>query len=142
VQCEQIRPLLDQYAEGTLPGYKVSWVVQHLAGCSDCTAAAGAARSVAQRQPVSASPRATARATVAAVAAVTAEAQRRSAETNLEDVRRPMPHWVRWVAVLLIAAAAGGAAWLFLGAPAPHQGPRTVSNSAQSDAIGRGCPTA
>jgi predicted nucleic acid-binding Zn-ribbon protein len=38
VNCSLIRSYLQEHAAGTLPAYKAGWVVQHLAGCPDCTA--------------------------------------------------------------------------------------------------------
>jgi len=101
MQCDQIRPYLEPYAEGTLPGYKVAWVVQHLAGCEACNAAAEARRSPArsaQQVPV----------------AATVEQPART-ETAFEPVQRPVPLWLQWATAVLVMAAAGGAVWLILG---------------------------
>lgn len=38
MNCSLIRSYLQEYAAGTLPAYKAGWVVQHLAGCEDCSA--------------------------------------------------------------------------------------------------------
>ncbi|HWI51760.1 MAG TPA: zf-HC2 domain-containing protein [Symbiobacteriaceae bacterium] len=101
MQCDQIRPYIDSYAEGTLPGYKVAWVVQHLAGCEACHAAADAAR------------RCPARSVQQAPVAATVEPAR--AETAFEPVQRPVPRWLQWATAILVMAAAGGAVWLILG---------------------------
>ncbi len=34
--CDQIRVLLDAYGVNELPGFKVTWVAQHLGGCQAC----------------------------------------------------------------------------------------------------------
>lgn len=36
MNCKQIRDLLDDYNANELPGFKVTWVAQHLGGCQAC----------------------------------------------------------------------------------------------------------
>ena len=97
MQCDQIRRYLEQYAEGSLPGYKAAWVVQHLAGCPACTTAAEEAR----RDPVGSTP---------AAAAIEHEPNR--PEGAFEAVQRPVPRWLQWATAILIVVAVGGAVWL------------------------------
>lgn len=101
MQCDQIRPYIESYVEGTLPGYKVAWVVQHLAGCETCNAAAEAARR--QLAPHM------------HVAPVAATVEPSKSETAFEPVQRPVPLWLQWATAVLVMAAAGGAVWLILG---------------------------
>ncbi|HYF77451.1 MAG TPA: zf-HC2 domain-containing protein [Symbiobacteriaceae bacterium] len=100
MQCDQIRQYLTAYVDGTLPGYKTAWVIQHLAGCQACAAAVAAERRAAEDHPV---PMA---------AAVEPEARRQ--ETNSEAVQRPVPAGVQVAAAVLLIAAAGGAFWLLV----------------------------
>jgi anti-sigma factor RsiW len=100
MQCDQIRQYLTAYVDGTLPGYKTAWVIQHLAGCQACAAAVAAERRGAEDHPV---PMA---------AAVEPEARRQ--ETDSEAVQRPVPAGVQVAAAVLLIAAAGGAFWLLV----------------------------
>lgn len=106
MQCDQIRAYLDQYAEGSLPGYKAAWVVQHLAGCPSCTAEADAARQKRTLPP----PAVAARTQTAA----TTKPDEIPAENAFEAVQRPIPRWLQWATAVLITAATGGAAWVLL----------------------------
>jgi len=97
VQCDQIRPYLEQYAEGSLPGYKAAWVVQHLAACPACTGAAEAAR----RAPDKPAP-----------VVGTSGRNPQLSEGDFEAVQRPVPWWLQWATAIFIVAAVGGAVWL------------------------------
>lgn len=94
MQCDQIRRYLPEYAEGSLPRYKVAWVAQHLAGCPACTAAAEEHR----RVPLA--------------AATADESEPAPVSTLFTEVERPVPVWLQVAAAALIMAAAGGAVWL------------------------------
>jgi anti-sigma factor RsiW len=100
MQCDQIRQYLTAYVDGTLPGYKTAWVIQHLAGCQVCAAAAAAERRRAADHPLP--------------MAAAAEPRVRPQETNFEAVQRPVPAGVQVAAAVLLIAAAGGAFWLLV----------------------------
>lgn len=121
MQCDQIRQYLTQYAEGALPGYKVAWVVQHLAGCEACTAEAERAKRTRQQARTGPEP---APWQPAVRGQPVAGAREQRSENGFEAVQRPVPRWLQLATVILIAAAAGGALWLFLDHPHSTPSPR------------------
>ncbi|MDF2626172.1 MAG: hypothetical protein K0R39_3 [Symbiobacteriaceae bacterium] len=100
MQCDQIRQYLKPYAEGTLPGYKAAWVVQHLAGCQVCAASVATERA---RMQGAAPP-----------VAAAVEAPGQPAGTEFAAVQRPVPVGLKVAAVALIGAAVVGAFWLLV----------------------------
>ena len=100
MQCDQIRQYLTAYVDGTLPGYKTAWVVQHLAGCQACAAAVSAERRHVNEHPLP--------------MAATVEPPTRRQEAHSEAVQRPVPAGVQFAAAVLLIAAAGGAFWLLV----------------------------
>lgn len=99
MQCEQIRAYLDDYAAGTLPSYKASWLAQHTAACEACRQLAAEARARGRGRegdvPVAAArePALLGRGAIGAVQ------------------RRRVPRWARWGGGLLTAAVLGATAW-------------------------------
>lgn len=102
MQCDQIRQYLTPYVEGSLPGYKVAWVVQHLAGCPACAAAVAGQRS-SHRPEGNPLP-----------VAAAVEPRHAPADNHFEAVQRPVPAGLQVAAVVLMLAAAGGAVWLLV----------------------------
>lgn len=90
MHCDQIRPLLRDYRQGSLPGYRAAWVVQHLAGCPDCrlagqsnpTPAPNPIPAISPGQPPASLP-----------------------------LQRPTPGWARGIAAFGMGLLLAGLAW-------------------------------
>ena len=101
MNCDQIRTYLPDFVAGTLPRPKAAWVVQHVAGCSPC------AQALADQRAAAARP--------AAAGSGAAESQTAAtAEAAWTDLRRPVPRWVRPVALVAAVLLVAGAAWVVL----------------------------
>lgn len=100
MQCDQIRQYLTPYVDGSLPGYKAAWVVQHLAGCSACAATVAAERRRTEGYPPP--------------MAAAAEPCAQQRNTEFEAVQRPVPAGLQVAAAVLLLAAAGGVFWLLV----------------------------
>lgn len=113
MQCDQIRPLLRDYKQGSLPGYRAAWVVQHLAGCTDCWLA-GQSTPTPAPDPTPGPPR---------------PATPPSQHTASLPVQRPAPAWARGTAAFGLGLLLAGLAWALSSAqeglshPAPALAP-------------------
>lgn len=108
VQCEQIQGYLADYAAGQLPGYKIAWTAQHLAGCEPCRDRLDTLRSQVsgQRQRLPMADEAPVAATVESVG--------RLRRTGADSVQRPVPFLLRSITLISVLGLVGGAAWFLL----------------------------
>ncbi|MDB4896676.1 MAG: hypothetical protein JWN15_2938 [Firmicutes bacterium] len=130
MQCEQIATYLKDYADGVLPPFKRSWVVQHLAGCKRCgalLAEAQRARHGSHRAPVAAA----------------GDATLAAGGPAWVDLQRPVPPQLRRALALFTVLLLLALVWLALlragapnPAPAPDRAARELRFTAPSQSRG------